>query len=131
MIAIPQIEGAKIAIAAAALAIAAALGAWACHAFYAPRLELARTNLGTCTTNAAALETSLGKQNEAVIDLKAKAAQRERDAKAAVAAAAPKAESEYHKASAVMTLRPPAGKDECKAAREAFDDELKEERGRS
>lgn len=76
-----------------------------------------------------ALQQDITAQNQAVLRLKQEADARTAQAQAAILAAQAQAHIADQAAQKILTARPPPGVDLCKAARDAFDDELKQERG--
>ncbi len=117
-------------------AISAGAGAWASRAYYQPRLSLSDLKADQATNRAQQFETAYTalaaaarRQNTAINDLQAQGEVREVAAKKAVEAAQGAAQKLYAQAAKTSASRPPAASDECTAARQAFDDELKHERG--
>ena len=68
--------------------------------------------------------------NIVALGLRADSAERQRLADIAIAKAKAESSAFKSKATAIMGLKLPPGTDECTAAREAFDIELREERGK-
>ena len=102
------------------------------------RLELshARTQLATAQQQVAdykasvtALQAATTRQNAAITAIETLAKNREDKAAAAVKVASVASRVLQGKAQTIMGLRPPPGIDECKAAQESFNNELKAERG--
>lgn len=117
-------------------AISAGCGVWASRAYYQPRLDLADIKMSQEADRAQQFETAYTalvaaakRQNAAINDLQAQGEAREVAAKKAVESAQGAAQKLYAQAAKTSASRPPAASDECTAAREAFDEELKQERG--
>jgi hydroxypyruvate isomerase len=68
-------------------------------------------------------------QNAAIEKLQAAADERAQKAQAVIAQAQAQAHQADHAAQMILIAKPPVGVDKCKAAQEAFDEELKQERG--
>lgn len=124
-----------------AVAIIAGAGAWGGHkatqAYYQPKIEKLETRAKAAEDRAKEFETAYNalagatqRQNEAINKLRADAAERKRLADIAVAKAKEESAALKVKATAIMGLKLPPGADECVAAREAFDIELRDERGK-
>jgi hypothetical protein len=125
----------------AAVAIIAGVGAWGGHkatqAYYQPKIEKLEIRAKAAEDLAKEFETAYNalasatqRQNEAINKLRSDAAERQRLADIAVAKAKAEAVAFNGKATAIMGLKLPLGADECTAAREAFDVDLREERGK-
>ncbi len=125
----------------AAAAIFASTCAWAGHkatqAYYQPKVETLTARAKEAEDRAVEFETAYKilastsqRQNEGINKLRTDAAKRQHLAE--VMATKAKAESALFegKATGIMRLMVPLGSDECAAAREAFDIELREERGK-
>lgn len=111
-------------------------GALAAGKYYEPRVALAEAQAQGASDRAhqfevayTALAAATQHQNAAINDLQAQGVAREEVAKKAIAAAQGAAQGLYTQAEKVSASRPPAASDECTAARQAFDDELAQERG--
>jgi len=76
------------------------------------------------------LAATTKQQNDAVQKTVAAALEREQQAQVAIAKARADSKGYQAKAAAILLSKPPAGADECVAARDAFDLELKAERGK-
>jgi hypothetical protein len=105
---------------AATIALVAGLagGAYATHAFYAPRLEVAELKVKN-------LGDKVVEQNAAVERLKADAAERQRQAEARVAAAQAEALQHQARAQQLLMRKPPAGQTECQATEALFREVLR------
>lgn len=118
----------------AAVAVIAGAGAWGGHkatqAHYQPKIEKLEIRAKAAEAAYNALASATQRQNEAINKLRSDAAERQRLADIAVAKAKAEAAAFKGKATAIMGLKLPHGADECTAAREAFDIELREERGK-
>lgn len=68
-------------------------------------------------------------QNATIEKLQAETADRIQKAQAAITQAQAQAHQAEQAAQRILAAKPPAGVDLCKAARDAFDEELKQERG--
>lgn len=117
-------------------AISAGCGVWASRAYYQPRLSLSDLKADQATNRAQQFETAYTalaaaakRQNAAINDLQAQGVAREAAAKKAIETAQSTAQRLYAQAAKTSASRAPAGSDECAAARKAFDEELKQERG--
>ena len=102
---------------AAALVVGLAGGAYASHAYYSPRLELAKSQVDQW-------EHKVDDQNKAIDDLRVAAKQRDDAASAAVAAAHVEAVKFQTRAQRVLATQKPAGKDDCTAAADLIAQEL-------
>jgi peptidoglycan hydrolase CwlO-like protein len=96
---------------------------------YAPLLDAANAELNTARREATALSASIASQNAALVQAKQQAEARAQAAQNAIAKAQAAAQQAEQSAQRILASRPPAGADECKAARGAFDAELAAERG--
>jgi hypothetical protein len=125
----------------AAVIIIAGAGAWGGHqatqAYYQPKIEKLETRAKAAEDRAAEFETAYNalasatqRQNDAINKLRADSAERQRLADIAIAKAKAESATFKSRAAATMSLKLPPGADECTAAMEEFDIELKEERGR-
>ena len=125
----------------AAIAVIAGAGAWGGHkaaqAYYQPKIEKLEARAKAAEDRAKEFETAYNalagatqRQNEAINRLSAESAERQRLAAIAIAKAKAESAEFKSKATAIMGLKLPPGADECTAAREAFDIELREERGK-
>lgn len=118
-------------IAAAAVAIVGfTAGVKITSAHYRPKLEQAQQQIGEYRNAYSTLAAATGRQNDAIAQLETAANARQAQAAQAVRQANAAAAPLRSQAAAIVSLKPPAGADECKAAQEAFDDELRAERGK-
>lgn len=124
----------RAAVAGIALLIAglagAAGGAWLAARHFEPQLAAANLKLGEFQNAYLTLAEATGRQNAAIEQLHADGERRKKAALAAAETSHHAAQSHYRKAEAILGLKPPPGVDPCRAARAAFDDELREERGK-
>lgn len=104
------------------------LGAWCATCVYRPQLEELRQQLAESRRAAEATLLVLQKQNAAVVELKARAAERARQGELLQAQANQAARQDYAAAAQVMLEPSPVGVDACEAARLAFAEELRRER---
>ncbi|MGA4635117.1 hypothetical protein ACPA5B_14685 [Pseudomonas solani] len=104
------------------------LGAWCATRVYRPQLEELRQQLAESRRGAEASLLVLQKQNAAVIELEARAAERARQGELLQARANQTARQDYAAAARVMLEPPLASVDACEAARRAFAEELRRER---
>lgn len=115
-------------------AIIAAAGAWGGHkataAYYKPKVAKAEARAAEFESAYNSLALASQHQNEAINQLQADAKAREKRAAQEVAQARAAAATSRDQATAIMGLKLPAGADECLEAREAFDEELRQERGK-
>jgi len=111
---------------------------WLCAGwlYYSPRLETAATSLKSAQDNAAlqkasaeACEASVGRQNMALLDLQAQLAASQGEAIAARKEAMDARAQHENNAQGILAEETPAGADVCQAASDAFDAELRRERG--
>ncbi len=125
----------------AAVAVITGAGAWGGHkatqAYYQPKVEKLEMRAKAAEDQAKEFETAYNalagatqRQNEAINKLRSDAAERQRLADIAVAKAKAESAALKSKAMTIMGLKLPPGADECVAAREAFDIELRDERGK-
>lgn len=123
----------------AAVAIVAGAGAWGGHkatqSYYQPKIEKLETRAKAAEDRAAEFETAYNalagatqRQNDAINRLRAESAERQRLADIAIAKAKAESNTFKSRATSIMGLKLPPGVDECSAARESFDIELREER---
>jgi hypothetical protein len=115
-------------------AMIAASGAWggykATAAYYKPKLAKAQARADDFESAYNALAQAVQRQNAAINQLQAAATAREKRAAQEVAQARAAAASHREQAAAIMGLKLPAGADACAAARDSFDEELRQERGK-
>lgn len=114
--------------------VIAGVGAWGGHkataAYYQPKVAKAEARAAEFESAYGSLARAAQNQNDAINRLQDEAKAREEQAAKAIAQARAASSASRDKATAIMGLRLPAGADECSAARDEFDDELKFERGR-
>ncbi|MGQ0711190.1 MAG: hypothetical protein ACT4NV_15755 [Rhodoferax sp.] len=114
-------------------AVIAAVGAWGGHqataAYYRPKVATAEARAAEFESAYNALALASQHQNDAINQLQAQAKTRKDRADREVAMARAAAATRRDRAVAIMSLKLPVGADECRAAREAFDEELRQERG--
>jgi len=113
----------------ALIGIGAAGGYAAARAHYESKLAKANRQIGALSAANTTLGASVAKQNGAVVDLQAEADRRKQEAAQAWQQARDAAAQYQRTAQALLLTKPPPGADECTAARAAFDDELRAERG--
>lgn len=122
-------------------AIIASAGAWGGHkatqAYYQPKIEKLETRAKVAEDRANEFEAAYNalagatqRQNEAINQLQDDAKAREKRAAKELAQARAAAIARRGQAAAIMDLKLPAGADECLEAQAAFDEELRQERGR-
>ncbi|MGA6104734.1 hypothetical protein ABS648_21890 [Pseudomonas solani] len=104
------------------------LGAWCSARVYRPQLEELRQQLAESRRGAEASLLVLQKQNAAMVELEARAAERVRQGELLQAQANQAARQDYAAAARVMLEPSPVGVDTCEAARRAFAEELRRER---
>lgn len=97
---------------------------------YQPMIDAANTRAGQMQNAYTAIATAAGRQNAAIAELEEQGRVREQKAAAALTAARAEAKQASGRALWILGTRPPPGADECRAARDAFDDELRHERGK-
>ncbi|MDU9416442.1 hypothetical protein [Pseudomonas sp. zfem005] len=110
------------------VALLIGLGAWCATRVYRPQLEELRQQLAESRRGAEASLLVLQKQNAAVVELEARAAERVRQSELLQAQANQAARQDYTAAARVMLEPSPVGVDACEAARRAFAEELRRER---
>lgn len=96
---------------------------------YAPELESAQKDLTDARAAVLMLQQDISAQNAAILQLKQAGEERLAQAQAVILKAQQQAHEADQAAQKILTSRPPQGVDTCKAARDAFDEELKQERG--
>lgn len=115
-------------------AVIAGVGAWGGHkataAYYQPKVAKAEARAAEFESAYGSLARAVQNQNDAINRLQEDAKAREERAAQEVAQARAAAATSRDQATSIMGLKLPAGADECQAAREAFDDELRQERGK-
>lgn len=101
-----------------ALAVGLFGGAWFCHLYYSPRLDLEKTRSNV-------LRESIDAQNTAIQDLEKAGRARDARNKAAMAEANKRREAAEQAAQELLSMpAPPPGTDTCKAASELIRREL-------
>lgn len=113
-----------------ALAGAAAAGARLSAGHYEPLLAEANRRAGEIEHAYRTLAAGIAEQNATVQALHDAGERRKKNAIAAAETARHDAQAHYRRAEAILGLKPPPGVDPCRSAREAFDAELREERGK-
>lgn len=129
-------KAAALALAAALLiAAGAGMGVWLAAGHYRPLLDTAQKQIAdssaavaSCVTTRESLAASVETQNQALVRLQASAAQSAERAQAAQQAAEERERAAEQKAQAILAERTPSGADAGSAARQAFDQELAQER---
>lgn len=121
------------------VAVGALLGYKATTAFYAPKVDALETKLKAANERAdsfeqayAAVAAAAQRQNDEMNKMVAQAQERAQQAKAAADKARSESAGYQAQAASILQSRPPDGASECAAAaaaRDAFDIELKGERG--
>jgi len=96
---------------------------------YESLLAAANQEIGSLKAANLDMADAVKKQNAAIDALQAEAKRRQAQAKIATDKAKAESVQSQKRAQAVLLSKPPAGSDMCEAARAAFDDELKAERG--
>jgi hypothetical protein len=120
----------ELIIAAVLVIVGAAGGAWLAARHYEPQLAEANRKAGE---NDQALKTCVAastSQNAAIEALRDDAEKRRLRDIAAAKQAHGVAIDYFREGQIILGLRPPSGADPCKFARDAFDDELRDERGK-
>lgn len=119
MFALPGTFTLQATLIAGAVALVAGLagGAYAAHAYYAPRLEVAELKVKN-------LGEKIKEQNVAVQRLKDDAAERQHQAEARVAAAQAEALQHQARAQQILMRQKPAGVNDCQAAADLIRQEL-------
>lgn len=115
-------------------AIIAGAGAWGGHKATATyyKLKVAKADARAAEFELAynSLALASQRQNEAINQLQDDAKAREKRAAKELAQARAAAIARRDQAASIMDLKLPAGADECLEAQAAFDEELRQERGR-
>ncbi len=113
-------------------AVIAGIGAWGGHkataAYYQPKVAKAEARAAEFESAYGSLARAAQNQNEAINRLQEEAKAREVQAAKVLARARAAASSNRSKAASIMGLKLPDGADECRAARDDFDAELRLER---
>lgn len=124
-----RLAAAGIAIVVAGL-IGMAAGAWIAAGHYQPIIDEAHKKIGELEHAYLTLATATRRQNDAIDALSAEARRRKKQAEQEAQRAHALAMNDYRLGAAVLSLSRPPGIDPCLAARQAFDDELRIERGK-
>ena len=129
--------GAGLLAVALLLAMGAVGGYWMAGNHYQPlikaaqdKVEASAGRLSSCATTRDSLQASVNQQNQALVDLQRQASKVAEQAQAAQAAAEQRALTVEQRAQQILAEWPAPGTDVCTAARDAFDAELKGERGK-
>ena len=129
---IPGISWLRIGAALLLVLGLAGFGAWlgfrATRDYYEPKLEDAEAQVGQFQTANTQMRAAVKQQNAAIEGIQQRAQQREEEAATEQRTAAAAAQSYQQKAATILASRP-LGADECAAASQAFDEELRQERG--
>jgi len=96
---------------------------------YESLLAAANQEIGSLKSANLDMADAVKKQNAAIDALQAEAKRRQAQAKISADKAKAESVQSQKRAQAVLLSKPPAGADMCEAARAAFDDELRAERG--
>lgn len=119
------------------LTAGAGIGAWLAAGHYRPQLVTAQQQISdssaavaSCITTRESLAAGIETQKQALVSLQAAAVQSAERAHAAQQAAEGRALAAEENAQAILAERTPAGAEVCGAARQAFDQELAQERAR-
>ena len=119
------------------VAVGAGMGAWLAAGHFRPQLATAQKQIAdssaavaSCVTTRESLAAGVESQNQALVRLQAAAAQSAERARAAQAAAEGRARTAEQNAQSILAERTPAGAEACSTARQAFDNELAQERAR-
>lgn len=119
------------------VAAGAGLGAWLAAEHYRPQLATAQKQIAdssaavaSCVTSRESLTAGVEAQSQALARLQAAAAQSAERARAQQEAAEGRALVAERSAQTILAERTPAGTEACTAARQAFDQELAQERAR-
>jgi len=119
-----------VAIVALIIFGAGSVAGWkVCHADLQPKLDNATTERAQWQASFKDLSASTDIQNAEVKELADKATKREAQAAEAIKAAKAGAQGKNAQAQRIVQSQPPTGAELCRAASEAFDAELAEERG--
>ncbi|MDD5175745.1 MAG: hypothetical protein PHQ05_04910 [Sterolibacterium sp.] len=124
-----RMAAAGIAILVAVLASIAA-GAWLAARHYEPQIAEANRKSGEMERAYLTLAAATDRQNAAINTLRAEAKRRKEKAESAAIQAQGEAQTFFARGQGILGLKLLPGADPCIAAREAFDDELREERGK-
>lgn len=120
----------KLLLALMFVAIGFALGGWLTARHFEPQLAEANQALGEFRNAYGVLAEAAGRQNAAIEAERLAGEGRKKKAGEAARAASDAAQPHYTRAENILGLKPPPGMDPCAAARDAFDAELREERGK-
>lgn len=97
---------------------------------YQPMIDAANNRAGQLQNAYSTLAMASGRQNAAIDALEEQGRTREQSAAAALTAARAESKQAGSRALWILGTQPPPGADECRAARDAFDDELRQERAK-
>lgn len=97
--------------------------------WYGNDIEQLKKDNTTLSVKYGALTKQVIVQNDAIDKLKQAGVMKDRQIADALAEARKNAEPLKQRAQQILASHPPAGVDECRAAQQAFDAELKQERG--
>lgn len=106
-----------------------ALGVTIAARHFEPQLAAANRRAGELEHAYLTVAESAGRQNAAIEAERSAGQQRQEKARAAAAQAHSAAQTHYARAEAILAERPAPGADPCRSARDAFDAELRAERG--
>lgn len=120
----------KIALSIFVVLVAAFCGHTLTRNHYESLLAAANQEIGALKSVNLDMAVAVKKQNTAIDELQAESKRRQAQAKIIVDKANAESMQSQKRAQAVLLSKPPSGStDMCEAARSAFDDELKTERG--
>lgn len=119
---------ARVVFAVALLLLAALIGAVSARLYYVPKLKAAEVSLIECNSKYQQLAIATNLQNIEIQKLEEQSKAREASVKIEVEKVKTQVEQSKKKAIKILSSRPPAGVEECKAASQAFAAELKQER---
>ncbi|MGU1251553.1 hypothetical protein ACSEU4_23015 [Pseudomonas aeruginosa] len=109
--------------------LGAACGFWLSARHYRPQLDAAQADLVACRAARGSLESMAAEQRQFMDDLIRQAEQRQTEAKKRQEEAEGRARAAERKAQEILMERTPPGEAACAAAGQAFDKELRRERG--
>lgn len=111
-------------------AVGFAGGAWLAAWHFEPQLAEANHKAGEMEHAYLTLAEATSRQNTAINALAEEGKRRKENSAAAAIQAQGAAQTFFSRGQDILGLKLPAGADPCLAAREAFDNELREERGK-
>jgi len=114
-------------LAACCLTAVSAIGVTA--SYYRPLVAAANARADSFALANEVMGQSVFRQNQLIVDLQDEAKRREQSAKEAVNRARVAAKKQLASADSILIQKPPVGVDKCEAARDAFAQEIKAERG--